>query len=150
MIILGIDPGTSRTGYGLIKQRGEKLQLIKSGLLKISEATDKNQRLVDIEKSFSALLKKERPNLAAIEKIYFAKNRKTAIDVAQCRGVLTFLILKHKIPLLEYNPSQIKACLTGYGLADKKSVAKMVSKILKTEKIEKIDDASDALAIAIT
>ena len=77
------------------------------------------------------------------------KNMKTALDVAQSRGVLTLLTAKYKIPLLEFSPSEIKIAATGYGLADKKAVAKMVAKILKTDKIEEIDDISDALATAI-
>ncbi|MBI5079176.1 crossover junction endodeoxyribonuclease RuvC [Candidatus Wolfebacteria bacterium] len=149
MIILGIDPGSSRAGYGLIRKEKNGLSFIKAGLLKVS-AKNKNQRLVDLEKSFSDLLKKERPDLAVLETIYFMKNLKTAVEVAQARGVLTLIIVKHKIPLLEYSPLKIKQSVTGYGRADKKAVAKMVSKILKTNDPGWIDDATDALAAAIT
>jgi len=110
---------------------------------------DKNKRLLQLEKSFSRLLKKEKPNLIAMEKLYFMKNMKTALEVAQSRGVLTLIIARHKIPLLEFTPLEIKQSVTGYGLADKESVAKMVAKILKINKIIKYDDASDALAAAI-
>ncbi len=88
--------------------------------------------------------------MAVLEKIYFMKNLKTALEVAQSRGVLTFIIVKHKIPLLEYTPLEIKSVITGYGLADKKAVAKMVMKILKINFIGGGDDAADALAAAIT
>ncbi len=148
MIILGIDPGSARAGYGLIKKGNTGIKFIKAGLLKIS-SKDKNQRLVELEKSFSQLLKKEKPDLAVMEKLYFMRNLKTALEVAQARGVLTLLITKYKIPLLEYSPLEIKQNVTGYGLADKKSVAKMVAKILKIETINKYDDATDALAAAI-
>ncbi len=148
MKILGIDPGSTRAGYGLIKKEKGDLKFIGAGILKVS-SKDKNQRLAELEKSFSLLLKKERPDLAVMEKLYFMRNLKTAIEVAQARGVLTLLIIKHKIPLLEYSPLEIKQNITGYGMADKKSVAKMVAKILKMETISRYDDATDALAAAI-
>jgi crossover junction endodeoxyribonuclease RuvC len=148
MKILGIDPGSARIGYGLIEKENSGLKFIKAGLLKIS-SKDKNQRLVELEKSLSQLLKKEKPDLAILEKLYFMKNMKTALEVAQSRGILTLMLIKYKIPLLEYTPLEIKQAITGYGLADKKSVARMVAKILKMGKISKYDDVSDALAAAI-
>ncbi len=148
MKILGIDPGSARVGYGIIEKEKNNLWFIKAGLLKIT-STDKNERLAQLEKSFSELLKKERPDLAVLEKLYFMKNMKTALEVAQSRGILTLTIIKYKIPLLEYTPLEIKQAVTGYGMADKKSVVKMVAKILKINKISKYDDASDALAAAI-
>jgi len=148
MIILGIDPGSARVGYGLIKREKNNLEFVSAGLLKIS-SPDKNERLVELEKSFEKLLTKARPDLAVIEKLFFMKNMKTALEVAQSRGVLTLIIAKRKIPLLEYTPMEIKQGVTGYGLADKKSVAKMVAKILKINKIIGYDDISDALAAAI-
>ncbi len=148
MLILGLDPGSTRVGYGLIKKEKSGLKFIKSGLLKIISA-DKNQRLLELERSFSQLLKRERPDLVALEKLYFVKNLKTGLEVAQSRGILTLLIIKHKIPLLEYTPSEIKSGITGYGRADKKTILKIVAKILKIKKIEGGDDAADALAAAI-
>ena len=149
MKILGIDPGSTRVGYGLIKKEKGRLKFLKSGLLKILTQSDKNQRLVELKKSFSALIKKEMPDLAVLEKIYFMKNLKTAIEVAQSRGVLTLLITEHKIPLLEFTPLEIKQGVSGYGFADKKSVARAVMKVLKIKKINGGDDAADALAAAI-
>ncbi|MFA5099128.1 MAG: crossover junction endodeoxyribonuclease RuvC [Candidatus Paceibacterota bacterium] len=149
MKILGIDPGSARIGYGLIEKSGSELKFLKAGILKIV-SKDKCERLVDLEKSFSALLKKEKPDWVVMEKLYFVKNQKTGLEVAQSRGVLTLLITKSKIPLLEFTPLEIKQGVTGYGMADKKSVAKMVAKILKTDKINEYDDATDALAGAIT
>lgn len=148
MIVLGLDPGSTRVGYGLIKKEKSGLKFIKSGLLKIVSA-DKNQRLLELERSFSQLLEREKPDLAALEKLYFVKNLKTGLEVAQSRGILTLLIIKHKIPLLEYTPSEIKSGITGYGRADKKTILKIVAKILKIEKIKGGDDAADALAAAI-
>lgn len=148
MIILGIDPGSTRVGYGLIEKEKSVLKFIKAGLLDIS-SKDKNQRLAELEKSFSAILKKEKPDMVAMEKIFFMRNLKTALEVAQSRGVLTLLVTKYKIPLLEYSPLEIKQWITGHGMADKKSVARIVAKILKINKINQHDDVSDALAIAI-
>lgn len=149
MLILGLDPGSVRIGYGLIKKQGGELQFIKAGLLKIS-SKDKNQRILELEKSFSELLKKQNPDLVILEKLFFMKNLKTAMEVAQSRGVLTLIVAKHKIPLLEFSPTEIKIAATGYGRADKKAVAKMVERILGINKIKAVDDVSDALAAAIT
>ena len=90
MKILGIDPGSTRIGYGLIEKSGGELKFLKDGLLKIN-SKDKCERLVDLEKSFLALLKKEKPDWAVMEKLYFVKNQKTGLEVAQSRGVLTFI-----------------------------------------------------------
>lgn len=148
MLILGIDPGSTRTGYGLIKKSGGDLILVKAGLLKIF-SKDKNERLVDLEKSFSLILNKYKADLAVLEKLYFVKNLKTGLEVAQSRGVLTLLIMKHKIPILEVTPLEIKKTVTGYGMSDKKAVAKIVSQILKIKNLGKIDDVTDALGAAI-
>ncbi|MEK7549023.1 MAG: crossover junction endodeoxyribonuclease RuvC [Patescibacteria group bacterium] len=148
MLILGLDPGSTRIGYGIIKKEKNDLKLVASGLLKIL-SKDKSQRLLEAEKSLSEILKKYSIDLAALEKLFFMKNLKTAIEVSQTRGVLTLLVVKHKIPLLEFSPSEVKIAATGYGSADKRAVAKMIGKILKTDKISKVDDISDALAIAI-
>lgn len=149
MKILGIDPGSTRVGYGLIKKDGSKLKFLKSGILKIV-SKDKSQRLVELEESFFGLLKKEGPDLAVLEKLFFMRNLKTALEVAQSRGVLTLLIVKYKISLLEFTPLEIKQNVCGYGMADKKTVAKAVMKILNIKKIDGGDDAADALAAAIT
>lgn len=148
MIILGLDPGSTRVGYGLIKKDKNNLTLLKSGLLKVA-SKEKPQRLIEIEKHLLQLIKKERPDLVAMEKLFFVKNLKTALEVAQSRGVLTLTIAKYKIPLLEFSPSEIKTAVTGYGMADKKAVAKMVSLILKEKNIKGPDDVTDAIATAI-
>lgn len=148
MIVLGVDPGSVRVGYGLIEKKAAGLNFIEAGLLKIS-SMDKNQRLVELEGSFLKLLKKRRPDLIVLEKIYFVKNLKTAVEVAQSRGVLTLLAAKHKIPILEYSPLEIKAGVVGHGSADKKMVASAVAKILKIKNLKAVDDATDALAAAI-
>lgn len=148
MLILGIDPGTTRVGYGLIKKdRG--LKLVKCGLLKI-KSKEKTGRLLDLENSFKELLKKPKPDLAAVEKLYFMKNQKTGLEVAEARGIIILNIIKAGIPFIEYSPSQIKSSVAGYGLADKTAVSRMCAKILGVDKIKGFDDVSDALATAIT
>lgn len=148
MLILGLDPGSVRVGYGLVKKNKNELVFIKGGLLKIINK-EKGQRLLELEKDFSGLLKKNKPDLVVLEKLFFMKNIKTAMDVAQSRGVLTLLAVKHKIPVLEISPSEIKISVTGYGRADKKAVAKMAAIILKVPKFKEIDDVTDAIAAAI-
>ena len=149
MLILGLDPGTTRIGYGLIKKEKDSLRFVKSGLLKIV-STNQIGRLLDLEKSFSQLLKKEEVDLAVLEKLFFVKNRKTGLMVAEARGILTLLLAKHKIPLLEYTPLQIKSSVSGYGLADKQAMERAILRVLKIKRVEGVDDAVDALAAAVT
>ncbi len=147
MKILGIDPGTSRIGYGLIETDGMKL--LDYGVIEAKEKTIPG-KISTLSKKMSALLADFKPDFAGIEKLYFAKNQKTALDVAQARGVIISLLLQQNIRMAEYSPNEVKAQVTGYGLADKKGVAKMVKAILKISELPGYDDASDALAIAIT
>lgn len=149
MVILGVDPGSSRCGYGLIKKEGSKLIFLDAGLIEIKEK-DPTRKLVVLAESFRKLLDKSKPDRAAIEKIFFSKNVKTAMEVAQARGVLTLLVLEKKIPLSEHGPQEIKLSVAGYGLADKKAVARMAAAILQVQPLKLIDDATDALAVAIT
>lgn len=147
MVILGVDPGTSRIGYGLIKKNPAGISFLDAGILKIK--SDGKKRLLEIKKGLSSLIKKWRPEMVAVEKIYFSKNQKTGIEVAQARGILMLAGLEAGLETREYSPNEVKLGLTGYGMADKKAVAKMVNLILKTPKLNVIDDASDALAIAL-
>lgn len=147
MRILGIDPGTSRIGYGFIETDG--LKLISYGVIEAKEKT-LAEKMVNLSGQLEKLVSDFTPELAAIEKVYFAKNQKTAIDVAQARGAILSLLLQKGISVKEYSPNEVKGNVTGYGLADKKAVAKMVKAILKVADLPGYDDASDALAIAIT
>lgn len=149
MLILGIDPGSSRIGYGLVQVDKNKFEFVNSGILTI-KSSNKGLRLLELEASFVKLLKKFKPQLAVLEKLYFVKNHKTGLEVAQSRGVLTLTIIKNKIPLLEYTPLEIKRAVSGYGFSDKKAIIAVAMKILKIKKIEGGDDAADALAAALT
>ena len=147
MITLGIDPGSIRVGYGIISGN-KKLLLVDYGVIE-AERKKSDALISEIAGKISELIKKYKPDLVGIEKIYFSKNVKTGIEVAQTRGAIILEVTKYKIPIVELSPSEVKLAVTGYGLSDKKGVAKMVAKILNTEKLVGFDDASDALAIAI-
>ena len=155
MKILGIDPGSTRIGYGIIEDatatagQAGGLKLLDYGVLEIKE---KNlpDRLNALSLLFDALLKKHRPDMAGIEKIFFAKNTKTAIDVSHSRGVLLAGMRENQIPILEFTPNEVKLAVSGYGLSDKKAVAKMVMRILNLKELKGYDDASDAIAVALT
>lgn len=148
MKILGIDPGTTRIGYGLIESHGSTITLLDSGLLTIS-SLEKHDRLVDLADSYTDLLKKEQPELVSFEKLFFVRNVKTGIDVAQARGILVYLTAKQNIPFMEFSPSEIKLNITGYGSADKRAIADMVKRITGVRDIKGPDDVTDAIAIAI-
>ena len=148
MIILGIDPGTARMGYGVIKKEGGKTLFLDAGILKIKKS-DSLHIFLQIKIGLEQIIKKWKPEIMAIEKVYFSKNQKTAMSVAEARGVAILTGLEAGLEIKEYSPNEIKAGLTGYGHADKRGVAKMVNLALGTPKLKIIDDASDALAIAI-
>lgn len=148
MVVLGIDPGTRRVGYGVIKKASGKLDCIDAGLLKI-ESRDDLGALREIKTGITKLIKRFRPDVLAVEKLYFAKNQKTAMQVAQARGVILLAAIEAGVKVEEYSPNEVKAGISGYGLADKKAVLKMVKLILCRPDLDVIDDASDALAVAI-
>jgi len=150
VIILGLDPGLADTGYGLIKKQGNQIQAIACGSIKTQAKEDFNKRLKEIHLKLQSLIKKYRPDVAAIEQLFFCKNAKTALLVGQARGVCLLTLSQNNLPCHEYTPLQVKQSLTGYGQADKKQVGQMVKIILKLASVPKPDDAADALAIALT
>lgn len=147
-ISLGIDPGTRRVGYGLVRKDRGAITFVAAGILKIKSAEDA-PALVETKKELDGLIKKHRPDILGIEKLFFAKNQKTAIAVAQARGVMLLAAREAGIPIREYTPNEVKLGITGYGLADKKAMLKMVRLTLGKPDLAVIDDASDALALAI-
>jgi len=148
MIALGIDPGSRRIGYGVVKGVGQKVTFVTAGILTI-ESTDDISALEETKKGVDVLIKKYKPDVMAIEKLFFAKNTKTALAVAQARGVILLATKERGIRIKEYAPNEVKSGVTGYGFADKKAVLKMVRLILDRQDLKVIDDASDALALAI-
>lgn len=147
-VALGIDPGTRRIGYGIIRSAGNDLSFVAAGILEIKSNNDASA-LYETKKGIDGLIKKYEPDVLGVEKLYFAKNQKTAIAVAQARGVILLAAEEAALLIKEYAPNEVKLGITGYGFADKKAVLKMVRLILKNEDITVIDDASDALALAI-
>ena len=148
MIILGIDPGTRRIGYGVIESEKGKCKLLDAGILKI-ESKDDSGALLETRQQLEVLIKQFRPDIFAIEKLYFAKNQKTAFAVAQARGALLLSAIESNLEIREFTPNEVKLGVAGDGSADKKAILKMVKLILNAPKLDVIDDASDALAVAI-
>ena len=149
MIALGIDPGTRRIGYGIVeKKKDNSLHFVAAGILKI-ESSDDTIALAETKKSIAAVIKKYKPEIMGIEKLFFAKNQRTAMAVSQARGVLMLAAYEAGVPIKEYTPNEIKLGISGYGFADKKAILKMVRLILGENDLKMIDDASDALAGAI-
>ena len=148
MRILGVDPGSKRIGYGLLTSEGGSLRAVEWGTLEIRGKL--GGELKTLGEAFRSLVTRLKPECAAVERLYFAKNKKTALAVSEARGVLCFILLERGIPLCELHPMEIKQSVTNYGLSDKRAVAKMVGKILGLDEVGEYDDASDALAAAIT
>lgn len=149
MIILGIDPGSRRIGYGLIQKDRNMFSFLDAGILSVKKKSDQ-EIFLEIRNGIHLLIKKFKPELMAIEKLYFAKNRKTGIQVAEARGVILLSAAEKDLAVKEYAPNEVKSNVAGYGFADKNSVAKMVKLILRAPHLDLIDDATDALAVAIT
>ncbi len=144
--ILGVDPGTMRIGYGVISKSGSHFEALTYGVI---EPVSGNGRFKDIGQGLNKLIKKYKPNVAAVEKIFFSKNKKTAMAVAEARGVILFILEQHSIKTLEFSPNEIKAAVTGSGMSDKKTVSQFTASALGLKKISGYDDAADALAVAV-
>jgi crossover junction endodeoxyribonuclease RuvC len=152
MIILGIDPGTATTGFGIIKKskiKSQKLKVIDYGCIKTSTNLSTAERLEKLHRELEKLIKKHKPEAVAVEDIFFFKNLKTAIKVSQARGVILLAAAKSNLPIYEFTPLQVKQAITAYGRAEKSQVQKMVKLLLELKDLPKPDDAADALAIAI-
>jgi crossover junction endodeoxyribonuclease RuvC len=149
MIILGIDPGTATTGYGLIEEEKGEIHVLDYGCILTSSKKSLDVRLEEINVKLTEIIKKYQPFEMAVEEIFFANNAKTAIAVGQARGAILLTARQNRCSTFEYTPLQVKNAICGYGGADKKQVQKMVQLLLKLDKLPKPDDAADALAIAI-
>lgn len=149
VIVLGIDPGYAIVGYGVIDFKNNTYSPIFYGAITTNSSTLFSKRLEIIYNSVEQIIIKAKPDAMAIEKLYFQTNQKTAIDVAQARGVILLAAQKHNIPIFEYTPLQVKTTVTGYGKAKKQQVMDMTKRLLKLKDVPKPDDTADALAIAI-
>jgi crossover junction endodeoxyribonuclease RuvC len=151
MKILGIDPGMAIVGYGLIEiQEGtDNIVLGASGSIQTDKSLSYSKRLLEIYNDLSVIIETYRPDCASVEQLFFFKNQKTVIPVAEARGVIITVLEKYGIPVYSYTPMEVKQVLTGYGRADKKDVEHMVKLLLKDCNMPKLDDTIDAIAIAI-
>lgn len=149
MRILGIDPGYAIIGYGIIDFFGGKYKTLSYSAITTSSDTPFTKRLELIYDELELVIAKTKPQVAAIERLYFQNNQKTAIDVAQARGVIMLALQKSKLPVFEYTPLQIKTALTGYGRAKKPQMMEIVRRHLGLKEVPKPDDTADALAVAL-
>jgi crossover junction endodeoxyribonuclease RuvC len=149
-VVLGIDPGLARMGYGVVAQRDGRFKAVEYGTLTSQPHTPLEQRLADLFGKVQKVLKKARPDEVAMEELFFSRNAKTAIGVGQARGVALLACGLAGIAVYEYRPMEVKQAVAGYGNADKEQVQKMVKLLLGLEEVPKPDDTADALAIAIT
>lgn len=149
MRIIGIDPGTGILGFGVIDAHGGKTKLVTAGVITTPAHTSLADRLEEIYLELTSIIAETKPEMMAIEQLFFAKNVTTAMSVAHARGVAMLTGKQAKLPIEEYTPMQIKLSLTGYGKADKKQVQEMVRVQLGLRDVPKPDDCADALATAI-
>lgn len=149
MIILGIDPGTATTGYGVIEHSGNKHKLLEYGVISSSSKDELAARLYMIYSGICRIIDQYRPDHLAVEELFFNKNTKTALAVGHARGVIFLAGQIKRVPIFEYTPLQVKQAVVGYGRAEKQQVQYMVKIMLNLESIPKPDDAADALAIAV-
>ena len=150
MRILGLDPGTATTGYGIIDVVDGRFHPITYGVITTSPKMAMPHRLQKIQQELQNLIDTYRPDSAGIEEVFFGRNVTTAITVGQARGVLLLTLANAEIPIGEYSPPKIKDAVTGYGKADKQQVQLMVRNLLDLEETPRPDDAADGLAVAIT
>ena len=149
MRILGIDPGFAITGFSVIDYEGNKFKLITSGAILTEAHTSFPLRLEQIYNQLNQIITEYKPDAMAIEELFFNNNAKTAIIVAQARGVILVTAKLNKVPIYEYTPLQVKQAVVGYGRADKMQVQRMVKMILNEENLPKLDDTTDSMAMAI-
>lgn len=150
MVILGLDPGLARTGYGLINlTKPQSPEYLACGCLTTPQYLTTEDRLVMLGEDLEKLVGRHRPDLAVIEQVFFGKNVKTAVMTAEARGVLLYVLRGKEIPVEHVTPLQIKSRLTGYGAADKQQVQHLIMQRLHLAKAPAPDDAADALAAAL-
>ncbi len=149
MILIGIDPGTATTGFGVVEKQGDRLCFVDCGTFETPAGMDAPQRLKMIYEDFNTLLDKHRPESVATERLFFTNNVTTGIPVGRALGVILLTLAQRGLPWTEYTPTQVKSAVVGTGRAAKKQVQFMVTRLLGLNAVPKPDDAADALAVAI-
>ncbi len=151
MLVLGIDPGTATTGFGLVREHADgALEAVHYGVITTPARTPMAERLQQIYREMTTLIATYHPDSAAVETLFFGKNVTTAITVAQGRGVILLALAEAGLPIREYKPSEIKQAIAGYGNADKRQVQEMIRQLLELDELPRPDDAADGLGVAIT
>ena len=150
MLVLGIDPGLERCGWGLVEENNGQFKAVVYDCFFTDKVFSTSQRLKNLYEQMSQLLEKYHPEVVAMEDLFFGTNSKTAITVGQARGVVMLAIENFGTQLISYAPLEIKMSITGYGRADKNQIGQMVKNILKLNSVPKPDDTADALAVALT
>lgn len=148
MLILGIDPGIAITGYGLLDCKGDEVKITASGSIQTSKNKSAQERLAELYADMQEIIKTYKPDIAVIEELFYFKNMKTVIPVAQARGVIIMALAQNGIKLAEYTPLQVKQTITGFGRATKDEV-KQMTQIALNQPMPKLDDTVDAIAIAL-
>lgn len=149
MLTLGIDPGTATTGFGLVRQQGDKLFHVGCGCITTTPKETSQGRLAKIYHELKRLIAEHKPDTVAVERLYFGENSKTAMAVGQARGIVLLAAAESGTRVAEYTPLEVKLALTGYGKAEKRQIQQMVKFLLRLNDAPKSDDAADALAVAI-
>jgi len=149
VIVLGIDPGTALTGYGIVERTGSKLRMIDYGCVETLSSMELPSRLLEIHSAVLGLIDEHKPISVGVERLFFNKNVQTAFAVGQARGVVLLAAAERGLPVFEYGPHEVKMAVTGYGRAEKAQVQRMVQMMLNLPTLPKPDDAADALAVAI-
>jgi crossover junction endodeoxyribonuclease RuvC len=149
-IVLGIDPGTASTGYGIVMETlSGEFELLACGVIRTYPDQPMHQRLREIFEDIRNLIREFSPSVVAVEQLFFGRNVTTAISVGQARGAVLIAAALHDLPVAEYTPASVKQALTGYGNADKVQMQLMVQQLLSLEEIPRPDDAADGVAIAL-
>ena len=149
MIVLGFDPGTATTGFGVVRYESGKLSPIDVGVLLTRPETPMSERLLSIYNDVNTLLDQFQPDAVAMEKLFFDKNVTNGLTVARAIGIVQLAAAQRELPWFEYTPMQVKSAVTGYGGADKQQIQAMVVRLLGLKEVPRPDDAADALAVAI-
>jgi crossover junction endodeoxyribonuclease RuvC len=149
VIVLGVDPGTAATGYGIIEQRADRLRAVAYGCLDTSPDLALPDRLVSIHALVRDLIALHRPALMGVERLFFSRNAQTAFAVGQARGAVLLAAGQAQVPVRDATPNEVKSAVAGYGAADKGQVQRMVQLVLGMTELPTPDDAADALAVAI-
>lgn len=150
MKLLGIDPGYGRIGYGVIEGSRSSFKVLEFGCIKTDANTSLIERIQELHQKVLGVVQKHAPDRAAVERLFFSKNQKTALDVSQARGAILLTLSQMNVPIFEYTPMQVKSAVAGDGSADKLQVQKMVMMQLGLKGDRMQDDAADALAVALT